>query len=177
MKKYLFMKKSLRVLAAIVLSGAMLACSSDESDGNSKTIKLRNHTESGCKDVASLSNTSQSGYQKVKGQFDNNIIERVSLKGNKKGMLSIFHENATFPCEAEFTISVDVSDNTIIVHEDAPPSTNCLCHYDLNSEVGPLEDKTYTLIIKSEFAYGPTIMHQFNYSSTLDESFVVTEKE
>ena len=42
---------------------------------------------------------------------------------------------------------------------------------------GPLEDKTYTLIIKSEFAYGPTITHQFNYSSTLDESFVVTEKE
>ena len=34
-----------------------------------------------------------------------------------------------------------------------------------------------TLIIKSEFAYGPTITHQFNYSSTLDESFVVTEEE
>ena len=40
-----------------------------------------------------------------------------------------------------------------------------------------IEDKTYTLIIKSEFAYGPTITHQFNYSSTLDESFVVTEEE
>ena len=177
MQKYLFMKKSLNVLAAIVLSGAMLACSSDDSDGNSKTIRLRNHTESGCKDFASLSNITQSGYQKVKSQFDSNIIERVSLKGNKKGTLSIFHENATFPCEAEFTISVDVSENTIIVHEDAPPTTNCICHYDLNSEVGPLEDKTYTLIIKSEFAYGPTITHQFNYSSTLDESFVVTEEE
>jgi hypothetical protein len=177
MQKYLFMKKSLNVLAAIVLSGAMLACSSDDSDGNSKTIRLRNHTESGCKDFASLSNITQSGYQKVKSQFDSNIIERVSLKGNKKGTLSIFHENATFPCEAEFTISVDVSESTIIVHEDAPPTTNCICHYDLNSEVGPLEDKTYTLIIKSEFAYGPTITHQFNYSSTLDESFVVTEEE
>ena len=102
MQKYLFMKKSLNVLAAIVLSGAMLACSSDDSDGNSKTIRLRNHTESGCKDFASLSNITQSGYQKVKSQFDSNIIERVSLKGNKKGTLSIFHENATFPCEAEF---------------------------------------------------------------------------
>ena len=131
MQKYLFMKKSLNVLAAIVLSGAMLACSSDDSDGNSKTIRLRNHTESGCKDFASLSNITQSGYQ----------------------------------------------ESTIIVHEDAPPTTNCICHYDLNSEVGPLEDKTYTLIIKSEFAYGPTITHQFNYSSTLDESFVVTEEE
>ena len=47
---------------------------------------------------------------------------------------------------------------------------------DLNSEVGPLEDKTYTLIIKSEFAYGPTITHQFNYSNSLDESFVVNEE-
>ena len=128
MQKYLFMKKSLNVLAAIVLSGAMLACSSDDSDGNSKTIRLRNHTESGCKDFASLSNITQSGYQKVKSQFDSNIIERVSLKGNKKGTLSIFHENATFPCEAEFTISVDVSESTIIVHEDAPPTTNCICH-------------------------------------------------
>ena len=177
MKKYLFMKKSLYVLAAIVLSVAMLACSSDDSDGNAKTIKLKNHTESGCKDFASLSNTSQSGYPKVKSQFDNNIIERVSLKGNEKGTLSIFHENASFPCEAEFTISVDVSENTIIVREDAPPTTNCICHYDLNSEVGPLEEKTYTLIIKSEFAYGPTITHQFYYSSTLDESFVVTKEE
>ena len=171
------MKKSLYVLSAIVLSGVMLACSSDESDGYSKTIMLRNHTESGCKNFASLSNTSQSGYKKVKSQFDNNIIERISLKGNEKGMLSIFHENANFPCEAEFIISVDVSENTIIVHEDAPPTTNCICHYDLNSEVGPLEDKTYTLIIKSEFAYGPTITHQFNYSSSLDDSFVVNEKE
>lgn len=179
MKKYLFMKKNLHVFATIVLSSAMLACSSDDSDGNSKTIKLRNHTESGCKDFASLSkhNTSESGYQKVKNQPDSNIIERVTLKGNKNGTLSVFHENATFPCEAEFTISVDVSESTIIVHEDAPPTTNCICHYDLNSEVGPLEDKTYTLIIKSEFAYGPTITHQFNYSSTLDESFVVTKEE
>lgn len=171
------MKKSLYVLAAIVLSSMMLACSSDDSDGNSKTIMLRNHTESGCKDVASFSNTSSSGYQKVKSQFDSKITERVSLKGNEKGTLYIFHENAIFPCEAEFTISVDVSESTIIVHEDAPPTTNCICHYDLNSEVGPLEDKTYTLIIKSESAYGPTITHQFNYSSTLDESFVVTEEE
>ncbi len=156
------MKKSLYVLAAIVLSSMMLACSSDDSDGNSKTIMLRNHTESGCKDVASFSNTSSSGYQKVKSQFDSKITERVSLKG--------------FPCEAEFTISVDVSESTIIVHEDAPPTTNCICHYDLNSEVGPLEDKTYTLIIKSEFAYGPTITHQFNYSNSLEESFVVNEE-
>ena len=153
------MKKSLYVLAAIVLSSMMLACSSDDSDGNSKTIMLRNHTESGCKDVASFSNTSSSGYQKVKSQFDSKITERVSLKGNEKGTLYIFHE-----------------ESTIIVHEDAPPTTNCICHYDLNSEVGPLEDKTYTLIIKSEFAYGPTITHQFNYSNSLDESFVVNEE-
>ena len=78
------MKKSLYVLAAIVLSSMMLACSSDDSDGNSKTIMLRNHTESGCKDVASFSNTSSSGYQKVKSQFDSKITERVSLKGNEK---------------------------------------------------------------------------------------------
>ena len=116
------MKKSLYVLAAIVLSSMMLACSSDDSDGNSKTIMLRNHTESGCKDVASFSNTSSSGYQKVKSQFDSKITERVSLKGNEKGTLYIFHENAIFPCEAEFTISVDVSESTIIVHEDAPPT-------------------------------------------------------
>ena len=96
------MKKSLYVLAAIVLSSMMLACSSDDSDGNSKTIMLRNHTESGCKDVASFSNTSSSGYQKVKSQFDSKITERVSLKGNEKGTLYIFHENAIFPCEAEF---------------------------------------------------------------------------
>lgn len=107
--------------------------------------------------------------------FDNNIIERVSLKGNNKGILNIFHENAIFTCEAKFKISVEVSGNTIVVNEDAPPSTNCICRYDLNSEVGPLENKTYTLIIKNNNA--PICSHQFHYSNTLDESFDITEGE
>ena len=45
--------------------------------------------------------------------------ERVSLKGNSKGTLNVFHENATFTCEAKFNITVNVSGNTIVVCEDA----------------------------------------------------------
>ena len=42
MKKYLFMKKSLNVLAAIVLSGAMLACSSSDDEYSSETKQVVN---------------------------------------------------------------------------------------------------------------------------------------
>ena len=42
MKKYLFMKKSLYVLAAIMLSGVMLACSSSDDEYSSETKQVVN---------------------------------------------------------------------------------------------------------------------------------------
>lgn len=168
------MKNLLFLFAAMVACCMMMSCSSDNSDDNSNNIKLRNHTESGCKNLASLPYSSQSGKQQSKMQFDN-AVERVSLKGNNSGILSVFHENAVFTCEADFTLSADVSGNTIIVNEDAPPSTNCICCYDLTSEIGPLDNKTYTLIIKNNNAIVWT--HQFDYSNTLDESFDISKEE
>lgn len=142
-----------------------------QDDDSSKTIRLRNHAESGCKDYVASANSSQTGRQQSKGMVDYEATQRVSLKGNEKGMLNVFHENALFTCEAVFTISVDVSGNTIVVNEYAPPSTNCTCNYDLTSEVGPLENKTYTLIIKNNNLVVCT--HQFHYSTTLDETFEI----
>lgn len=165
--------KNLLLFAAAAACCMMMACSSDDSDDNSNTIKLRNHTESGCKNIASYS--SQLSKQQSKMQFDN-LVERVTLKGNNKGMLSVIHENAVFTCEAEFTLSADISGNTIIVNEDAPPSTNCICRYDLTSEIAPLDNnETYMLIIKNN---NITIWtHQFQYSNTLDMSFDISKKE
>ena len=164
--------KNLLLFAAAAACCMMMACSSDDSDDNSNTIKLRNHTESGCKNITSYS--SQLGKQQSKMQFDN-LVERVSLKGNNRGLLTVFHENAIFTCEADFSLSADISGNTIIVNEDAPPSTNCICCYDLTSEIGPLDNKTYTLIIKNNNAIVWT--HQFDYSNTLDESFDISKEE
>ena len=168
------MKKLISLLAVIVVCGMLPSCSSDDAeDDYNKFITLRNHTESGCKDISSASNLSQFDGQSTRTQKNMDFTERVSLKGNDKGMLNVFHKNATFTCEAKFDISVNVSGNTIIVCEDAPPTTNCLCLYDLTSEVGPLENITYTLVIKDNNATVCT--HQFHYSNTLDESFDVTK--
>ena len=112
--------KNLLLFAAAAACCMMMACSSDDSDDYSNTIKLRNHTESGCKNIASYS--SQLGKQQSKMQFDN-LVERVSLKGNNRGLLTVFHENAIFTCEADFSLSADIFDN-----------------------------KTYTLIIKNNNA-------------------------
>ncbi len=165
------MKMSFLSARSLLLSCLVILLISCKDDDPAKTIQLRNHTESGCKDFASYSNTSQTGRQQTKKMVDFNATERVALKGNDKGMLNVFHENALFTCEAVFTCSVDVSGNTIVIHEDAPPSTNCMCNYDLTSEVGPLENKTYTLIIKNNNLVVCT--HQFQYSSTLDKTFEI----
>ena len=162
----LSMKKSLLILAAIVLCGVVPSCSSDDEDDNPKTVTLSYHSESGCKAFVA-----SSGAPQAKAKFYNNIIERVTLRGNNKGVLSISHENAVFTCEAQFNITADVSGNTIVIHEDAPPTTNCICYYDLMSEVEPLENKTYMLIIKNNNAI--VCMHQFRYSGSLYETFNV----
>ena len=169
------MKKLLSILTVMAVCCMLPSCSSDDAEGDSnQRITLRNHTESGCKDLSSASNTSQFDGQAMRAQKYMDFTERVSLKGNGKGTLNVFHENATFTCEARFNISVNVSGNTIIVCEDAPPSTNCICLYDLTSEVGPLENKTYTLVIKDNNATVCT--HQFHYTNTLDESFNITKE-
>ena len=165
------MKKNLLLLAFIAVCSILPSCSSDDAEDS---IKLRNHTESGCKDISAVSNTSQFDGQSMRSQKYMDLTERVSLKGNSKGMLNVFHENTTFTCEAKFNISINVSGNTIIICEDAPPSTNCICLYDLTSEVGPLENKTYTLIIKDNNATVCT--HQFHYSKTLEESFNISKE-
>lgn len=167
------MKKFILPIAVISACSMLPSCSSDDAeDDSNKSITLRNHTESGCKDISSASNTSQFDGQALRTQKYMDSTERVSLKGNSKGTLNVFHENATFTCEAKFNITVNVSGNTIVVCEDAPPSTNCICLYDLTSEVGPLENKAYTLVIKDNNANVCT--HQFHYSNTLDESFEIT---
>ena len=127
MKKFLSAKYLFLSIIAIVL----LSCQ-DEDSG--KSIRLRNHSESGCKKIEKTYNTSQTERQ-AKKMIDYEATERVSIKGSGKGMLNVFHENAIFTCAAEFTNSVEVSKETIIVNEDAPPSTNCICRYDLTSEL------------------------------------------
>ncbi len=153
-----------------IITILLLSCQ-DEDSGN--TIRLLNHSESGCKKIETTYNTSKTERKQSKKMFDDEAKERVSLKGNGKGMLNVFHENAIFSCEAIFTNSVDVSKETIIVNEDAPASTNCICRYDLMSEIGPLENKTYTLIIKNNNAV--ICSHQFKYSDNLDESFDISK--
>ncbi len=163
---------SIRNLILSLIAFLLLSCQ-DEDSG--KAIRLRNHSESGCKKIETAYGTSQTERRQAKKMFGNEATERVSLKGNEKGMLNVLHENAIFTCEAIFTNSVEVSKATIIVNEDAPASTNCICLYDLTSEIGPLENKTYTLIIKNNNAV--ICSHQFKYSDNLDESFNITRNE
>ena len=166
--------KKLISLLVVALCGMLPSCSSDDAeDDSNKPITLRNHTESGCKDISSASNSSQFDGQSSRVQKYIDLTERVILKGNDKGMLNVSHVNATFSCEAQFNFSVNVSGNTIIVSEDAPPLTNCICLYDLTSEVGPFENRTYTLVIKDNNI--TVFTHQFLYSNTLDESFDISK--
>ena len=54
------MKKFILLIAVISACSMLPSCSSDDAeDDSNKSITLRNHTESGCKDISSASNTSQ----------------------------------------------------------------------------------------------------------------------
>ena len=85
------MKKFILLIAVISACSMLPSCSSDDAeDDSNKSITLRNHTESGCKDISSASNTSQFDGQALRTQKYMDSTERVSLKGNSKGTLNVF---------------------------------------------------------------------------------------
>lgn len=78
------MKKFILLIAVITACSMLPSCSSDDADDDSnKTITLRNHTESGCKDMSSASNTSQFDGQALRTQKYMDFTEHVHHEGFK----------------------------------------------------------------------------------------------
>ena len=159
------MKKNLVLClgAMLMLAFGMSSCSSsDENKVNKQANELLSFAVSGCKNNVEQTNIGNSNRALV---FD--AIESIRYEGTKDGSLMIFHENAIFSCEAKIEKEVTINENTIcIVEKDASPTTNCLCCYDLSMKVGPLENKSYRIVVCKDSEMGKYIDFTIDYYPT-----------
>ena len=158
------MKKNLILFlgAMLMLAIGMSSCSSDENKANKQANEFLSFAVSGCKNNVEQTNIGNSNRALV---FD--AIESIRYEGTKDGSLMIFHENAIFSCEAKIETEVTINENTIcIVEKDVSQTTNCLCCYDLSMKVGPLENKSYRIVVCKDSEMGKYIDFTIDYSPT-----------
>ena len=158
------MKKNLILFlgAMLILAFGMSSCSSDENKVNKQANELLSFAVSGCKNNVEQTDISNSNRALV---FD--AIESIRYEGTEDGSLMIFHENAIFSCEAKIEKEVTINENTIcIIEKDVSQTTNCLCCYDLSMKVGPLENKSYRIVVCKDSEMGKYIDFTIDYSPT-----------
>ena len=173
------MKKNylLVIGAAVMLFVGMSSCSSDsENEGSAEpsNFHVRNVANSGCKAFPFAA-----AARKVTMEDNREYIEYKALTD---GYLSINHVNAKFNCEpGELKMQAIVSGNEIrILETEEQALVNCICHYDLYCEVGPLGNGNYTVIIcrgayEMEYArfnisYKSGLNDKFNFNTNQDDN-------
>ena len=140
----------------------LTGCSSDENKVNKQANELLSFAVSGCKNNVEQTDISNSNRAMV---FD--AIESIRYEGTEDGSLMIFHENAIFSCEAKIEKEVTINENTIcIIEKDVSQTTNCLCCYDLSMKVGPLENKSYRIVVCKDSEMGKYIDFTIDYYPT-----------
>lgn len=111
------------------------SCNKDETDDN--IFHVKDFSYDGCKNTSNKTSTDE-------------YIEYKTIDNN---YLSIKHVNVFFSCCSETNILVnsEIRNDTIIVYEseeNISPDCDCICYYDLNFSIGPLEYGEYYFIIK-----------------------------
>ena len=125
-------------LAILLLLTVGLSGCGDEENTNGQ-ITTRNVFDSGCKSYNNAEETNSLTKE----------TETITFTARKGRWLHVEHKNTLFNCCSD-KISVEVSqdDNIITVNEDENDhSCNCPCLFDVEVEVGSLENNTYTLVI------------------------------
>lgn len=79
--------------------------------------------------------------------------EYIEYNAINEHYLNLNHVNVEFTCCSEdFIVTSNLSNDTIYIYEqETGPICYCLCKYDLNYQVGPLENQEYIIkVYKSD---------------------------
>ena len=152
----------------LLLSTVLVACN-DDDNSNTKSFKVTNITNSGCK-----ANAAKSDDANVNSQ--NNTIESIVCEAAGENAMRVTHNNAVLNCEPG-TINIDAKreGNIITVTESETTNlANCVCYYDLGCKIEPIEDGEFTVIIKHKDK--EKTRFTISYNSSMKEEFVISEK-
>ena len=136
MKKY-FIYASLLMLSVL----AIFSC--NDSDGDN-SVQPKDTVEDAVKEY------SVTGCKSMRVAGDEDFAEYVEYQSIANGNLSLKHINALFNCEpGQILTGASIKDGIIEVEEHEEfDGADCVCCYDLYLEVGPLEEKEYTVVFK-----------------------------
>jgi hypothetical protein len=73
--------------------------------------------------------------------------EVIQYECTSDGYLLINHINSLFSCDAQITTTAYVGKDVITIKEYAPPTTDCICVYDVDMKIGPLKNQDYTVVL------------------------------
>ncbi len=124
----------MKKIVIIILLAALFFVTGCKEKSNTpfpnESFRVSNLTHSGCKDEVKSDEQEYIAYKTINDYY-----------------LDMHHVNAVFNCCADHLI-VDskVSNDTIYIYEDeVGQDCYCVCKYDLNYEVGPLEYQEYVV--------------------------------
>jgi len=128
---------------------------------------------SGCKKETNSFSVTQFSHTQCKTVTLKNTGEQIQFKAINGNELQINHIDATFNCcPGELSAIANIENNLISISEkESESSCYCFCRYDLSYQVGSLEYKNYTLIIKhldSDF-----LQFNLNFTATTDTTIVI----
>jgi hypothetical protein len=137
----------------------MLVAGCQEEDDIKREIKIKDFNYVGCKDENTLAESANT-----------ELIEYRVIDGN---YLAIKHKDTWFNCcFDELVTNVGLDSTSIIFTEDETnPYCDCICRYDIECKIGPLEYGEYrfvlrrSTVIKSEF--------KLLFNSSTDSTFII----
>ncbi|MCD4833683.1 MAG: hypothetical protein K8R31_07795 [Bacteroidales bacterium] len=108
------------------------SCEKDNVDN--KIFHVKDFSYDGCKSTSNKSSTD----------------EYIEYKTVDENYLSVKHVNALFNCCPGKLIANAKIDSTklIVIEDEEEHGCDCICPYDLNYKIGPLEYGQYQLVIK-----------------------------
>lgn len=161
-------------LSLLVAGAGLYACGGFEEEEDNPVSPQGNvpkvYAVSGCKSYARPDGT--------RGPSDDEYVEYKALAD---GYLSLNHVNRAFGCGAtSINTTVSIEDGVIVITENASydPTMlyDCICFYDLYSEVGPLEKRNYTVVYTFSRWQHESFRFDIQYDDSLSGTYMVNNK-
>ncbi|SFG66436.1 hypothetical protein [Prevotella sp. KH2C16] len=158
-------KRFVIIFPLLALLFVFSACSDDNGEGSGPVV--RNISNSGCKEAGVNTESNGASSPDILGR-----TEKIVCKGAADGTLRITHQDLVVNCASKFNARVWLAGNRIVLTETAEgEEANCVCAYDLTTEIGPLLEKDYSLVVKTPS--GEEVSMAFHFSPGLNSAFDV----
>ena len=105
------------------------------------------------------------------------IIESIAYKTVNKNYLSITHVNSFFNCDpGQLSVDIKIQNDTIVINEaEERGLANCVCPYDFNFMIGPIDYGTYNFILeKGGLLY---IKFSIDFNSKTNDSNIIANPD